>query len=106
MSKASDEVGRSRERTQIKRSTRSVMNRANMLDQNARDLAEEALSLSRAHEALCNERWNNQNATMVRVEKTMAEVKVAFEDKIGRLPAGVIAGLTGLCGFLAARVIH
>ncbi len=82
------------------------MTRAEGLDQEARDLAADALAKSKAHEDLCTERWLHQAATMARVEKTIGEIKTAVDDKIGKLPAGLIAGLTGLVGFLAARVWH
>jgi len=73
------------------------------VDQEARDIANDARSRSDAHELLCTERWNAQGATMIRVEKNIEEIKDAVNDRIGKLPAGLIAGLTGLAGYLAAR---
>lgn len=73
------------------------------MDQEARDRADEALSKAISHELLCTERWRTQGEAMARVEHLMADMNVALNDRIGRLPAGIIAALTGLVGFLGAR---
>lgn len=92
-----------RERAQVALSRKRVMMRAQALDQEARDLANDALARSKAHEELCSERWTHQSDTMARVEKIIGEIKTAVDDRIGKLPAGIIAGLTGLVGYLSAR---
>ena len=73
------------------------------IDQHARDLAQMALSNGNSHEALCEERWQQQKIGMILVQKTVDEIKKGMENSIGRMPAGIIAALTGLVGWLAAR---
>ena len=72
-------------------------------DQEARDLANRALSRVQSHEVLCTERWGQQRDTMARVEHTLADIQIGISRRIGMVPAGTIAGLVGLCGWLAAR---
>jgi hypothetical protein len=104
MSRATEKVGRGREREQVRRSTKNVMDKADAsLDQDARDTANDALAASKAHELICDLRWKTHAEAMIRVEAALVEVNKAIHDKIGRMPAGVIAALTGLVGFLAAR---
>lgn len=59
--------------------------------------------MARAHEEVCTERWRSQGEAMIRIEHTMEAVNAAISDKIGKLPSGIIAALSGLCGYLAAR---
>lgn len=73
------------------------------LDQEARDMAHDAIARSKAHEEVCTERWLHQAESMGRVEKIIGEIKLAVDDKVGKLSAGLIAGLTGIVGYLAAR---
>ena len=103
MAKPPNTVARSREAAQIRLSKQRILERAANLDQEARDLANDAIARSEAHENLCTERWEHQKEAMARVETALGQVKACVEDKIGRLPAGLIAGLTGICGYLAAR---
>ncbi len=37
---------------------------------------------------------------MIRLETAVGELKKSVDDKIGRLPAGIIAALMGIVGFL------
>lgn len=99
MTKITDEAGDGREREQVDRSTGRIL----FADQMARDAANEAIGRIDSHEKLCTERWTSQREAMARVEKAMAEIKICVDDKIGKLPAGIIAALSGLCGYLAAR---
>lgn len=95
-------IGGNREKEQIKRSSKMVT--AHDMDQEARDTATAAMARLEAHEELCTERWNTQALAMARIEATMKEVNDALQDKIGKAPAGLIAFLTAIIGFLAARV--
>jgi hypothetical protein len=74
-----------------------------MIDQEARDRADEAASHIESHEKLCTERWNQSRAAQDRVEGALKSLQDAMNDRIGKLPASVIAILMGICGFLAAR---
>lgn len=93
----------SRQAQQKRLSRARIVRRAAALDQEARDRANDAIARSEAHERLCTERWDTQARAMARIEKTMEAVETAITDKIGRLPAGIIAALFGLVGFLGAR---
>ena len=73
------------------------------MDQEARDRADHALAVASSHEILCNERWQQQALAMQRVEDAVKAVTAALNDKIGQLPAGIIATLSGLVGYLGAR---
>lgn len=97
--KSDDEKGRGRQQEQVRRSARSVMR--NVVDQDARDAAFDAIAKAKAHEELCEERWKNQAAALARVEGMVTLINAAMADKIGKLPAGIIAALTGTVGFLA-----
>lgn len=99
MTRSPDDTGAEINREQVDRSTGRLL----FADQTARDDANEALGRIDSHEKLCTERWQSQREAMVRVEKTMGEIKTCVDDKIGKLPAGIIAALTGVCGYLAAR---
>jgi len=99
MTKAAEEAGLHREQEQIDRSTTRVLG-ADSLDQDARDLAQKAFSRIDTHEVLCTERWNQLRVAMGMVQKS---VDTMSRNTLGRIPAGIIAGLTGLVGWLAAR---
>ena len=73
------------------------------VDQVARDMANRALNHTDSHEVLCTERWAQQKLSMALVQKTLGEIQDSMNATIGRLPATIIAGLTGVVGFLAAR---
>lgn len=70
------------------------------MDQDARDLAHKALSRINTHETLCTERWNQQRVALAMVQKTL---DVMSRTALGRIPAGIIATLTAIVGWLAAR---
>jgi hypothetical protein len=73
------------------------------VDQEARDMAKDAISHGESHERLCTERWDQQKLSMALVQKTLGEIKDSMNATIGRFPASIIAGLAGLVGWLAAR---
>lgn len=73
------------------------------MDQDARDLARDATARIKSHEELCTERWNQSRESGARVEIALAVLQKAMDEKIGKMPATLIAGLTGLVGWLAAR---
>ena len=99
MTKAGDITGLHREQEQIDRSTTRVIG-AEILDQDARDLAGKAMSKIETHEVLCTERWNQQRIALGMMQKTL---DVMSRNTLGRMPAGIIAALTGIVGWLAAR---
>jgi hypothetical protein len=79
-------------------------------DQEARDLAREALSRMNAHEKVCTERWTTSRATQVevkagvaRVEAALTGVKDAVSKRLGIAPAGIIALLMGVIGFMGGH---
>lgn len=101
---ASDEVGRQRQHQQVKMSTERLMgDEFSDMDQEARDLAKEAKSKIQSHEQLCTERWDQSRLAMERLEVCVEKVQKAMDERIGKIPASIIAALTGLVGFLAAR---
>ena len=101
---AADEVGHIRQLAQTALSSERVLQgQDTMIDQDARDSAGAAMSKITGHELLCTERWNQQREAMSRVEVALKEVGVKVDKQMGKIPAGVIAALTGLVGFLAAR---
>lgn len=76
------------------------------VDQEARDLAREAMAHIVAHEQVCAERWRQSNASSTRVELALEGVRKAISNRIGLTPVSVISGLMAIVGFLAARVWH
>lgn len=104
MHQAADELGHQRQlaQTQIS-SDRMIHGTDTMIDQEARDLAAQALARETAHEVLCTERWNQQSNAMARVEVAVKDVKDKVDKQIGKVPAGVMMAMTGIIGFLAAR---
>lgn len=104
MGQAAEEIGLNREKEQIIGSTARVLHQgAEDLDQDARDLAHTAIAKVKSHEELCTERWNQARAATVRVELALAILQRGMDEKIGKTPAAIIAGLTGLVGWLASR---
>jgi len=99
MTRASEEAGFHREQEQVDRSTSRILG-ADTLDQDARDLAQKALSRIDSHEVLCTERWNQQRVALALVQATL---DVMNKSTLGRIPAGIIATLTAIVGWLAAR---
>lgn len=99
MTKITDEAGDGREREQVDRSTGRIL----FTDQIARDDAKDANNRIESHEKFCTERWKHQSEGMVRLENAIGGIQKAVDDRIGKLPAGIIAALTGVCGYLAAR---
>lgn len=94
---------RQREREQVRRSAQRVMKAA--VDQDARDAAFDAIARARAHEEVCEQRWKTQGEAMVRVEGVLTSINAAMSEKIAKLPAGIIAALCAVVGFLANRVL-
>ncbi len=72
-------------------------------DQLARDLAQAAKTKAETHEILCTERWEQQRTAMVLVQHTIDGIKKNLDTSIGKIPAGIITGLTGVVGWLIAR---
>lgn len=112
MTEASDEVGRDRERTQFTRSSERSLHRSGIIhggeeemttDQEARDLARDALNRTASHERLCTERWDQQRQAMERIEAVVSEIRSTVNKRIGAVPATIISVLTALAGFLAAH---
>ncbi len=99
MSKASEISGIHREKEQIDRSIVRVVG-AETMDQDARDLGHKAVARIDAHEILCTERWLQQR---VAVAALQGSFDIMSSNMLGRIPAGIIAILTGLVGWLAAR---
>ena len=99
-----EEVGRQREKDQLARTTQRLLgDKIIEMDQEARDLATEAKNQIKAHEDVCALAWANNNKTLERMEQAIAKLQDAMDDRIGKIPASIIAALTGLVGFLAAR---
>ncbi len=104
MTAAAKEVGQGREVAQIVASTDRVGGKHIIdMDQEARDIAHAADAKVTAHEVLCTERWGQARAASVRVEVALAGLQKNMEDRVGKGPATIIAALTGIIGFLAAR---
>jgi len=104
MTVLADEVGDSRQRSQIIESFSRVMTEGNEeMDQDARDCARDALAKISSHEALCTERWNQKRLALESLQAAVDDLSKSMDTHIQRVPAGVIATLTGLCGWLAAR---
>lgn len=98
------EAGRHREIAQLAAATDRVLGKHIIdMDQEARDLANAADGKISAHERLCTERWTQSKESSVRLELAMAELKKAVEDRIGKVPATIIAVMSAVIGFLAAR---
>lgn len=106
MSQLLDEIGESRERAQIISSVGRVIAGGcgdEELDQEARDCARDALSKISAHETLCTERWTQQRAALVVLGHSIEGLQKSLDRYIAPLPAGAIAVLMGICGWLTAR---
>jgi len=71
-----------------------------MPDQDARDLAHKALGRMDAHDVLCTERWNQQRKAMEMLQRSLDQMS---RNMLGRIPAGIIAVLSGLVGWLSQR---
>ena len=100
MTTAANVLGLGKEQEQIERSVSRIIGEQEMPDQEARDLAGKALSRVDTHEVLCTERWNQQRIAMALVQNSLDTMA---KNTVGRVAAGIIACLTGLCGFLADR---
>lgn len=104
MTQAANEVGRNREMAQLVESTDRVMGKHTYdMDQEARDLGQAAIARVESHEELCTERWGQARAASVRVETALALLQKNMEDRVGKGPAAIIAGMAGVIGYLAAR---
>lgn len=104
MTTAAKEVGQGREIAQIVASTERILGKhIQDMDQEARDIAHAAAARVESHEELCTERWGQARAASGRVEVALEGLKKNMEDRIGKVPATIIAALTGIIGFLAAR---
>lgn len=104
MTRAADEIGRAREQEQISRSVTRVMDgEQEVPDQLARDEAAKNEARQDKHEAVCTERWQQSKEGLARVELVLGTVQKAMNDRIGKIPASIIAAMTGIIGFLAAR---
>lgn len=99
MTRAADEHGLNKEKEQIDRSTTRILG-ADTLDQDARDLAHKAMGKIETHETLCTERWNQSRVALGVLQSTLDTMA---RNTLGRVPASIIAALTGLVGWLAAR---
>lgn len=66
-------------------------------------MAQQAVAAINGHERLCTERWEQSRASSLRVENLLKRIEGDVNRRIGMIPAGAIAALTALCGFLAAR---
>lgn len=101
---AAKEVGQGREVAQIVASTERLLGKHIIdMDQEARDIAHAAAAAVKSHEELCTERWGQARAASVRVEVALEGLKKNMEDRVGKGPATIIASLTAIIGFLAAR---
>lgn len=104
MSVAANEAGRGREIAQLAASTDRVLGKHIIdMDQEARDIAHEAKAKVLAHEELCAERWGQARAASARVEVALAVLQKNMEDRIGKVPATIIASMAAIIGYLAAR---
>jgi hypothetical protein len=102
MSKDSDAVGSQRQQEQIIGSTDRVIT-GDKVDQEARDIGKDASSRIKSHEVLCAERWNQARDAMQDLSKTIDELRKQINSYVPPLPGAAIAGLMGMCGWLAAR---
>lgn len=99
-----EDLGRQREASQVERSTQRLAgDTLKEMDEGARDVAYDAKFKIESHERVCTERWEQARLAGNRVEAAMGKLQDAMDERIGKVPAGIIAGLTGLVGFLAAR---
>ena len=99
-----DKVGQSREMEQFISSEKRLIGQgAEEVDQEARDIARDALAKLSSHETLCTERWNQQRQALENLVSTVSGLQRSLDRTIPKLPAAVIAGLTGLVGYLADR---
>lgn len=98
------EEGRVRQAVQIVESTSRVIEKSiENMDQEARDIAHAAAARVESHEELCTERWSQARAASLRVEVALSAMQKSMEDRIGKVPATIIAGMAGIIGYLAAR---
>lgn len=100
MTRYSDEIGENRDKEQISRSAARIIGPEEMPDHDARELARKAMARVDTHETLCTERWNQQRLAMSMLQRSLDQIT---RNTLGRVPAGIIACLTGLVGWLAAR---
>lgn len=77
-----------------------------LIDQEARDLARDAMARIVTHEQVSVVQWKQSADASARVEQALGDVKKAISNRIGITPVSVISALMALCGFLAARVWH
>ena len=104
MTKAAEELGKEREIEQISQTTARIMRSGEeVLDQEARDAAAKVGAHLDAHEVLCTERWYQQRMAVAEVKSSVDAITKKLDNSMGRVPVGLIAGLTGLVGWLAAR---
>ncbi len=71
-----------------------------MPDHDAREAVQKVGGRLDTHETLCTERWNQQRLALAGVQKALEDIN---RSTLGRLPASIIAVLTGLVGWLSAR---
>lgn len=101
MTVLADEVGDSRQRSQIIESASRLMTEGNEeMDQDARDCARDAMSKIGAHEALCTERWTQQREALNTLSHSMQTMQKSLDRYIAPGPAAIIGVLMGLVGFL------
>jgi hypothetical protein len=100
MTQAAENIGLKREEAQLAASSLRIFDGDGYLDQEARDIGHKAIGRIDTHEVLCTERWNQQRIAVAVMQKTLDTMA---KNTLGRVPAGLIAGLTGMVGWLAAR---
>jgi len=73
------------------------------MDQDARDDAAAAMRKITSHEEVCEMVRNQNTAMFTRIEATLALLQKAMDDRIGKIPASIIAVMAGIIGYLADR---
>jgi len=119
MGKVSDELGHARQLEQVDKSSKRVLGidmdeEARNLAIEARDESHRAKAMVLQHEAVCEERWKRQGETSLRLETSLtaltttvntqlASLQRGIDERVGKIPATIIAAMAGVIGFLADR---
>lgn len=104
MTSISEDLGRGRQERQAQESVERLLGDEYIdMDQEARDLANQATSKIESHEQVCAERWRGANQAQTRVENTLANIQKAMDDRIGRIPAAIITVMGTVIGAFASH---
>ena len=105
MTLAASELGKNREAAQIVSSTSRLMGKNDHdMDQEARDEAKAVTADLKAHKDVCAILAKQNADALSRLEAAISALQKKMDDRIGKIPAGIIAVMGTVIGFLAARV--